>query len=80
MLYEEGVTVTLEVDVVRMLGRTVDVWTGSPVVVVVVVVVVLVGPVPLFKATTEISESFTHCSKRPFLLKVNSWLSYKTDY
>ena len=79
MLYEEGVTVILEVDVVRMLGRTVDVWTeASPVAVAAVVVVV--GLVPLPEATTEISESFTHCSKRPFLLKVNSWVSYKTDY
>lgn len=39
MLYEEGIIFTLEVDVVQMLGRTVDVWTeASPVVVVVVVV------------------------------------------
>ena len=80
MLYEEGVTVTLEVDVVRILGRTVDVWTEASPVAVAVVVVVVVGLVPLPEATTEISESFTHCSKRPFLLKVNSWVSYKTDY
>ena len=74
VLYEEGVTVTLEVDI----RRTLDAWTEvSPVV---VVVVAVVGLVPLSEATTEISESFTHCSKRPFLLKVNSWVSYKTDY
>lgn len=71
MLYEEGITLTLEADV----GTTLDAWTeASP------VVVVVVGLVPLSEATTEISESFTHCSKRPFLLKVNSWVSYKTDY
>ena len=54
MLYEEGVTLTLEADV----GTTLDAWTEvSP-----VVVVVVVGLVPLSEATTEISESFTHCS------------------
>ena len=75
MLYEECITLTLEVDV----GTTLDAWTEVLPVVVVVVVVVL-GLLPLSEATTEISESFTHCSKRPFLLKVNSWVSYKTDY
>ena len=71
MLYEEGVTLTLEADV----GTTLDAWTEvSP------VVVVVVGLVSLSEAATEISESFTHCSKRPFLFKVNSWVSYKTDY
>ena len=70
MLYEEGVTLTLEADV----GTTLDAWTDiSP--------VVVVGLVPLSEAATQISEiGFTHCSKRPFLLKVNGWVSYKTDY
>lgn len=48
VLYEEGITLTLEVDV----GTTLDAWTE---VLPVIVVVVVVELLPLSEATTEIS-------------------------
>ena len=74
MLFVEGVTVTLEGGFVGVLGAIADVWAG--VCTGVDEILMLLPPT----AAPEISEGSTYCSQMPFLLKVNSWVNYKTDY